>query len=67
MQLVNGTFSNGDTEMFRDLYNSPSEQSQVVQSRADMYFILERLPFLCRCTEPRVMAMEAYKDNRKVG
>lgn len=38
-QLINGTYSNGDHEMYRDLYNSllcPKDGS-----KADMYFILK--------------------------
>ncbi|MDO4622321.1 MAG: glycogen/starch/alpha-glucan phosphorylase [Eubacteriales bacterium] len=37
MQLINGTYSNGDMEMFRDLYNSLLYKSH---DRADVYFIL---------------------------
>ena len=38
-QLVDGTYSNGDTEMYRDLYNSLLNNQG--GSRADMYFILK--------------------------
>ena len=48
MQLINGTFSS-DTEMFRDIYNSLSTNATCRDP--DQYFILGRLPFLCRGTE----------------
>ena len=38
MQLINGTFSHGDMELFRDLYNSLLYPSN--GNRADVYFIL---------------------------
>jgi len=38
MQLINGTYSHGDMELFRDLYNSLLYP--VNGSRADQYFIL---------------------------
>ena len=38
-QLVDGTYANGDTEMYRDLYNSLLNTKS--SSRADMYFILK--------------------------
>ncbi len=38
MQLINGTYSNGDMEMFRDLYNSLLNTQN--SSQPDMYFIL---------------------------
>ncbi len=49
-QLVDGTYANGDKEMYRDLYNSLLNNQG--GARADMYFILKRLLFLCRCTGP---------------
>ncbi len=38
MQLINGTYSNGDMDMFRDLYNSLLNTQN--SSQPDMYFIL---------------------------
>jgi starch phosphorylase len=38
MQLINGTFSHGDMELFRDLYNSLLYPSN--GNRADVYFTL---------------------------
>ncbi len=38
MQLINGTYSHNDTELFRPLYNSLLNTQST--SRADMYFIL---------------------------
>lgn len=38
-QLVDGTYANGDREMYRDLYNSLLNRKN--SSRADMYFILK--------------------------
>ncbi|MDO4617202.1 MAG: glycogen/starch/alpha-glucan phosphorylase [Lachnospiraceae bacterium] len=38
MQLINGTYSHGDMEMFRDLYNSLLNTQN--SSQPDMYFIL---------------------------
>lgn len=38
MQLIDGTYSNGDMELFRDLYNSLLYPCN--GSRADQYFIL---------------------------
>ena len=38
-QLVDGTYSNGDTEMYRDLYNSLLHAQG--GNRADVYFILK--------------------------
>lgn len=46
-QMVDGTYSNGDTEMYRDLYNSLLN-NQGVKSRYVLY--LKGLPFLCRCS-----------------
>ena len=48
-QLVDGTYSQGDKEMYRDLYNS----LLTVQggSKADTYFHSEGFPFLCGNTE----------------
>ena len=59
-QLVDGTYSNGDTEMYRDLYNSLLNNQG--GSRADMYFIL--MDFRSYA-DAQARAMEAYKDKEK--
>ena len=59
-QLVDGTYSNGDTEMYRDLYNSLLNNQ--VGSRADMYFILKDFRSYA---DAQARAMEAYKDKEK--
>ena len=59
-QLVDGTYSNGDTEMYRDLYNSLLNNQG--GSRADMYFILKDFRSYA---DAQVRAMEAYKDKEK--
>ena len=59
-QLVDGTYSNGDTEMYRDLYNSLLNNQG--GSRADMYFILKDF---CSYADAQARAMEAYKDKEK--
>ena len=59
-QMVDGTYSNGDTEMYRDLYNSLLNNQG--GSRADMYFILK--DFRSYADAP-ARAMEAYKDKEK--
>lgn len=59
-QLINGTYSNGDNEMYRDLYNSllcPRDGS-----RADMYFILKDFRSY---TEAQKKVEEAYKDKER--
>ena len=56
-QLVDGTYSNGDTEMYRDLYNSLLNNQG--GSRADMYFILKDFRSYA---DAQARAMEAYKD-----
>ena len=38
MQLINGEYSNGDMEMFRDIYDSLLNTNS--SDRADTYFIL---------------------------
>ena len=48
-QLMDGTYSHGDHEMFRDLYNSLLNTQG--GDRPDRYFNPERLPLLCRSTE----------------
>ena len=59
-QLVDGTYSNGDTEMYRDLYNSLLNNQG--RSRADMYFILKDFRSYA---DAQARAMEAYKDKEK--
>ena len=59
-QLVDGTYSNGDTEMYRDLYNSLLNTQG--GSRADMYFILKDFRSYA---DAQARAMEAYKDKEK--
>ena len=59
-QMVDGTYSNGDTEMYRDLYNSLLNNQR--GSRADMYFILKDFRSYA---DAQARAMEAYKDKEK--
>ena len=59
-QLVDGTYSNGDTEMYRDLYNSLLNDQG--GSKADMYFILKDFRSYA---DAQARAMEAYKDTEK--
>ena len=59
-QMVDGTYSNGDTEMYRDLYNSLRNNQG--GSRADMYFILKDFRSYA---DAQARAMEAYKDKEK--
>ena len=59
-QLVDGTYSNGDTEMYRDLYNRLLNNQG--GSRADMYFILKDFRSYA---DAQARAMEAYKDKEK--
>ena len=59
-QLVDGTYSNGDTEMYRDLYNSLLNNQG--GSRADMYFISKDFRSYA---DAQARAMEAYKDKEK--
>ena len=59
-QLVDGTYSNGDTEMYRDLYNSLLNNQG--GARADMYFILKDFRSYA---DAQARAMEAYKDKEK--
>ena len=59
-QLLDGTYSNGDTEMYRDLYNSLLNNQG--GSRADMYFILKDFRSYA---DAQARAMEAYKDKEK--
>ena len=59
-QLVDGTYANGDTEMYRDLYNSLLNNQG--GSKADMYFILKDFRSYA---DAQARAMEAYKDTDK--
>ena len=59
-QLVDGTYANGDKEMYRDLYNSLLNNQGV--ARADMYFILKDFRSYA---DAQARAMEAYKDTDK--
>ena len=59
-QLVDGTYANGDKEMYRDLYNSLLNNQG--GARADMYFILKDFRSY---VDAQARAMEAYKDTDK--
>ena len=59
-QLVNGTYSNGDTKMYRDLYNSLLNTKG--GNRADMYFILKDFRAYAEAQE-KVGA--AYEDKER--
>ena len=59
-QLVDGTYANGDTELYRDLYNSLLNNQG--GTRADMYFILKDFRSYA---DAQARAMEAYKDTDK--
>ena len=59
-QLVDGTYSNGDTEMYRDLYNSLLNNQG--GSRADMYFILKDFRSYAEAHEK---VAKAYQDTKK--
>lgn len=57
-QLVDGSYANGDTKMYRDLYNSLLKPQG--GSRADMYFILKDFRAYA---DAQKRVEEAYKDN----
>lgn len=57
MQLINGTYSNGDFELFRDIYDSLLNTKS--SDRADTYFILADFKAYAEA-QKRVEA--AYKD-----
>ena len=59
-QLVDGTYSNGDTEMYRDLYNSLLNNQG--GSRADMYFILKDFRSYA---DAQKRVEEAYRDQQR--
>ena len=48
-QLVDGTYANGDHEMYRDLYNALADNQR--QSTCGYVLYSEGLPLLCRGTE----------------
>jgi len=59
-RVVDGTYANGDKEMYRDLYNSLLNNQG--GARADMYFILKDFRSYA---DAQARAMEAYKDTDK--
>ena len=56
-QLVDGTYAHGNTEMYRDLYNSLLNTKS--SNRADMYFILKDFRSYA---EAQQRVEEAYRD-----
>ncbi len=60
MQLVNGTYSPNDTELFRDLYNSLLNTQ--CTAKADTYFILKDFESYA---ETQKLIGEAYKDTKR--
>ena len=56
-QLVDGTYAEGDSERYRDLYNSLLVQKG--NDKADMYFILKDFRAYAQAQEK---VEEAYKD-----
>ncbi len=60
MQLVNGTYSQNDTELFRDLYNSLLNTQ--CTAKADTYFILKDFESYA---ETQRKISEAYKDTKR--
>ncbi len=60
MQLVNGTYSPNDTELFRDLYNSLLNTQ--CTAKADTYFILKDFESYA---ETQKLIEEAYKDTKR--
>ncbi len=60
MQLVNGTYSPEDPELFRDLYNSLLNTQST--AKADTYFILKDFDSYA---ETQKKIQEAYKDTKK--
>ena len=60
MQLVNGTYSANDPELFRDLYNSLLNTQ--CTAKADTYFILKDFESYAE-TQKRIG--EAYKDTKR--
>ncbi len=60
MQLINGTFAQGDPDLFRPLYNSLLNTQN--SSRADTYFILKDFRSYAEAHE---RIEEAYKDEKR--
>jgi starch phosphorylase len=60
MQLVNGTYSHSDTELFRDLYNSLLNTQ--CTAKADTYFILKDFESYAQTQK---LIQEAYKDTKR--
>ncbi|MBP5298581.1 MAG: glycogen/starch/alpha-glucan phosphorylase [Lachnospiraceae bacterium] len=60
MQLINGTFAQGDPDLFRPLYNSLLNTQN--SSRADTYFILKDFRSYAEAHEK---IAEAYKDEKR--
>ena len=60
MQLVNGTYSANDPELFRDLYNSLLNTQ--CTAKADTYFILKDFESYA---ETQKLIGEAYKDTKR--
>ncbi|MBO4375669.1 MAG: glycogen/starch/alpha-glucan phosphorylase [Lachnospiraceae bacterium] len=60
MQLINGTFAEGDPDLFRPLYNSLLNTQN--SSRADTYFILKDFKSYA---EAHKKIEEAYKDEKR--
>jgi starch phosphorylase len=60
MQLINGTFAEGDPDLFRPLYNSLLNTQN--SSRADTYFILKDFRSYAEAHE---RIEEAYKDEKR--
>ncbi|MBO4904190.1 MAG: glycogen/starch/alpha-glucan phosphorylase [Lachnospiraceae bacterium] len=60
MQLVNGTYSPNDTELFRDLYNSLLNTQ--CTAKADTYFILKDFESYANTQK---LIGEAYKDTKR--
>ena len=58
-QLVDGTYANGDHEMYRDLYNALLTTND--SPRADMYFILKDFRSY---VEAQKRVEEAYRDKK---
>ena len=56
-QLVDGTYAHGNTELYRDLYNSLLNTKS--SSRADMYFILKDFSAYAQAQQE---VEEAYRD-----
>lgn len=59
MQLINGTYSANDTELFRPLYNSLLNTQST--SKADTYFILADFKAYA---EAQRRVEEAYRDEK---